>query len=186
MSDPEFLLLGDALWLEFVNTQAGPGRADAIPDPPAWLRWTTALRLEAPRHAADLEAAHRFREKLARLAESLAGRRGPSPSGVEAVNAELAAHPAHEQLVRVGGAWQLRAVSSRPPTALEAIARSAAETLATPSALVRACANPDCGLYLLDASTGQGRHWCSPARCGTTQRPERRRRSRLTPLVSDA
>lgn len=186
MSDPDFLLLGDALWLEFVNTQAGPGREDTIPDPPAWLRWTRALRLEAPRHAADLEATHRFREKLTRLAESLAAGRSPSPSGVEAVNAELAAHPAHEQLVRVGGAWQLRAASSRPPTALEAIARSAAETLATPSAVVRTCANVACGLYLLDASAGQGRHWCSLARCGTTARPERRRRSRPTPLVSDA
>ncbi len=41
MPDPEFLLLGDALWLEFVNTVATPsGVADAIPDAGAYLRWT--------------------------------------------------------------------------------------------------------------------------------------------------
>lgn len=186
MSDPEFLLLGDALWLEFVNTQAGPGRADAIPDPPAWLRWTKALRLESPRNAAALEEVHRFRERLARLAQSLTAGRNPAPSGVEAVNQQLAGTPGREQLVRVGGSWQIRFAPGRPPAALEAIARSAAETLATPVVVVRVCANPACGLYLLDASTGQGRRWCSVRRCGSSGRPERRRRSRLTPLVSDA
>jgi predicted RNA-binding Zn ribbon-like protein len=186
VSDPEFLLLGDALWLEFVNTQPGPNRRDALPDPQAWLRWTKALRVEPPANAAAWDDARQFRERLGRLAESLAARRNPAPAAVEAVNQRLAGLPGREQLVRVGGSWQVRYVPGRPPGALEAIARSAAETLAAPTAVVRLCANPACGLYLLDTSTGQGRRWCSPRRCGASGRPERRRRSRLTPILSDA
>ncbi len=184
MSDAEFLLLGDAHWLEFVNTQAGPGRPDALPNPQAYLRWTKALRLEAPDHGAAFDEAIRFRDQLDRLARALEGRGSPPGAALDAINQRLAALPGREHLVRVGGAWQIRFAPGRPPRALEAIARSAAETLASPVAMIRRCANPECGLFLVDETPHQSRRWCSPTRCGKLGRAERRRRSRPTPIVT--
>jgi predicted RNA-binding Zn ribbon-like protein len=186
MSDSEFLLLGDALWLELVNTLPGPNRADALPDAPAWLRFTKALRLEQPENGAVFQEAIGFREKLVRLAQALEGQRNPPGAAVDAVNERLSSLPGREQLVRVSGTWHLRFAPARPPSALEAIARSAADTLALPVALLRRCANPVCGLYLLDNTTNLSRRFCSPARCGKLGRTERRRRSRPTPIVNEA
>jgi predicted RNA-binding Zn ribbon-like protein len=187
MPDAEFLLLGDALWLEFVNTVAGPGREDALPDAQAYLHWTKAMRLASPGAAAAFEEVRRFREQLLAMARALgSSRRHPLASGIEAVNTHLASLTGREHLIRVGGAWRLRFAPARPPTALEAVARSVAETLANPVAVVRACANPECGLYLMDDSPNQTRRWCSPSRCGVRGRTERRRRSRPTPLVSES
>ena len=186
MSDAEFLLLGDALWLEFVNTIAGPNRADSLPDTVSYLRWTKALRLEPPERVAAFDEAIQFRDRLARLAQALQAQRHPPAAAVDAINLRLAPLPGREHLVRVGGHWQIRFAPGRPPSALEAIARSAAETLADPLALIRSCANPECGLFLLDDAAHQIRRWCSPARCGRMGRTERRRRSRPTPIISDA
>ena len=186
MSDVEFLLLGDALWLEFVNTIAGPERADSLPDGVAYLRWTKALRLDPPDRSAAFDEAIEFRTRLARLALALEAGRPPAGSAVEAINERLAVLPGRESLVRVGGHWKIGFAPGRPPSALEAIARSAAETLANPLAVIRSCANPGCGLFLLDDTAHQGRRWCSPARCGRLGRTERRRRTRLTPIVNEA
>jgi predicted RNA-binding Zn ribbon-like protein len=187
MPDPEFILLGDALWLEFVNTlMSRPGQLDALPDAAAWLRWTKAVRVEAPDRPGGFAEAREFRAQLAGLARALdAGGRLP-PSAIEAVNTRLAALDGREQLVRVGGAWRLRFAPGRLPSALEAVAQSAARTLAAPVATVRRCANPDCGLYLLDESPSQSRRWCSPSRCGQRGRIERRRGTRPpTPLLAE-
>ena len=104
---------------------------------------------------------------------------------VEAINERLASLEGRERLVRVGGAWKIRFAPSRQPTALEAIAHSVAETLANPLAIVRSCANAECGLYLIDDSPNQSRRWCSQSRCGARGRTERRRRSRPTPMVNE-
>ena len=46
MADPEFILLGDALWLDFVNTARGRGPVtDRLPDAAAYHRWTKATRI---------------------------------------------------------------------------------------------------------------------------------------------
>ena len=46
----------------------------------------------------------------------------------------------HHQLIRTGGAWQLRFAPARQPALLSAIAQSAAATLAEPLIYVRRCA----------------------------------------------
>ena len=187
MSDPEFLLLGDALWLEFVNTiHTPPGPRDTLPDPGAYHRWTKAVRLEPPADRAGFTEARAFRARLLALAHALDDGRSPPPSVVEAVNTRLAALDGREQLVRVGGSWRLRFQPARPPTALQAIALSAAQTLANPLVLVRHCANPDCAVYFVDESAQQSRRWCSPSRCGQRGRYERRRGTRPVPIVADA
>jgi predicted RNA-binding Zn ribbon-like protein len=184
MPDPEFLLLGDALWLEFVNTVATPtGGSDALPDSGAYLRWTKSVRVEPPGDSAAFEDALRFRVKLLNLARALDGGRNPPPAAIEAINSRLLTLEGRRQLVRIGGAWHLRFAPSRPPTALEAVALSAAETLANPLTIVRHCANPDCGLFFADESANQGRRWCSRSRCGQRGRIERRRGTRPAPLL---
>lgn len=185
MPDPEFLLLGDGLWLELVNTIGTLARPETLPDPAAYLRWTKAVRLPSPAAAKDFEEVLRFREQLLRLARALDGSRNPPAAVVAAINAQLSGWDGQEQLVRAGGSWRLEFAPARPPSGLEAIARSAAAALANPLAVVRACANPECGLFLLDESPNQGRRWCSPSRCGLRGRTERRRRTRLTPLVAE-
>ena len=47
MPDPEFILLGDAVWLDFVNTARGrsPNPPDRLTGPPAWHAWLDALQL---------------------------------------------------------------------------------------------------------------------------------------------
>jgi predicted RNA-binding Zn ribbon-like protein len=186
VSDSEFLLLGDALWLDFVNTAAvAPDGAEALPDPAAWLRWSKAVRVDAPAGAAVLDEALRFREQLRGLARALEARRNPPPSVIESINLRLASLEGREQLVRISGAWRFRFAPGRQPSALEAIAQSTAETLTNPLVTVRLCANAECGLYLLDDSPNQSRPWCSRSRCGLRGRIERRRATRRTPLVAE-
>ena len=186
MADPEFLLLGDALWLEFVNTaHTPPGPVDTLADPGAWLRWTKAVRVEPPTDRAGFTEARAFRTKLLGLARALDEGRSPSPGTIEAINARLGALNGREQLVRIGGSWRLRFQPARPPAALQAIAQSAAATLANPLVVVRHCANPECGLLFADESPQQSRRWCSRNRCGDRGRIERRRGSRPTPLLAE-
>lgn len=183
MPDAEFLLLGDALWLEFVNT-AGAGR-DTLPNPGAYHRWTKAVRVGS---AGDREAfaeAMSLRARLITLADALADRRTPPPSSIEAINRLLVVLEGREQLVRIGGHWRLAFGAARPPNALEAVAQSAAQTLANPLAVLRRCASPGCGLFFPDDSAHQSRRWCSRNRCGQQGRIERRRSNRITPIVVD-
>lgn len=183
MPDAEFLLLGDALWLEFVNT-AGAGR-DTLPDPGAYHRWTKAVRVESPGDAEAFAVAVALRSRLGGLAAALTEKRAPPPSSIEAINRLLVALDGREQLVRIGGRWRLQFGTARPPSAAQAVAQSAAQTLANPLAVVRRCANPECGLFFVDDSTNQSRRWCSRNRCGQRGRIERRRSNRITPIIGD-
>lgn len=186
MPDPEFLLLGDALWLEFVNTTGTPpGSNDVLSNPGAYLRWAKAVRVEAPPGSVAFQDALRFRNQLVGLAHALDLGRIPPASTVEAVNTRLVTLEGRQQLVRIGGTWRLRFGPNRPPTALEAIALSAAQTLANPVLAVRRCANPACKLYFADDSANQTRRWCSRTRCGQVGQIERRRTTRRAPMLSE-
>lgn len=186
MPDPEFLLLGDALWLEFANTAGTPpGSGDLLPDPGAYLRWAKSVRVEPPAGSAPFQEALRFRKQLVALANALDSGRNPPPSTVEAINTKLVTLEGRQQLLRIGGTWRLRFGPNRPPTALEAIALSAAQTLANPLIVIRRCANTACGLFFADESASQARRWCSRARCGQRGQIERRRTTRPAPMLSE-
>ncbi len=185
MPDLEFVLLGDALWLEFINTVAGPEGSDTLPDPAAYLRWTKAVRVEAPMNAVAFPEAVEFRGILLSMAKALATSRTPPPAAIAAVNGRLRRIDGREQLIRVGGSWQTRFVPARTLTALEAVARSAGNTLTSPVVAVRRCANPGCLLFFADASPNLSRRWCSRARCEQRGQIERRRIARPTPLLAD-
>jgi predicted RNA-binding Zn ribbon-like protein len=174
----EFTLLGDAVWLDFVNTARGrePAPADLLPDPAALERWTRTQCMDwSPNDGPCLEEALRFRERLTALAEALHAGLQPPAGAITAINEQLARNGGHHQLTRVSGEWQLRFAPARRPTLLQAIAASAASGLARPLLFVRRCAGLSCSLFFTDDTPNQGRRWCSAAVCGRQVTVERRR-----------
>lgn len=175
MVDAEFLLLGDALWLDFVNTARYLARTDTLPDLAAYHRWAKACRLHSDADAVLFGEVRRLRAHLTLLADALETH-APLPSAaLAAVNRCLGRREGCEQLVRESGRWQVRFEPHTVPRALTAIARSAALTLADPEARVARCRNTRCALRFLDTSPRHDRVWCSPARCGLAMTVDRRR-----------
>lgn len=173
--DAEFFLAADALWLDLVNTSRHEGRADRLGDLAAWHRWTRACQLPSGAGHEPLRRVHQVRTALAELAGALADGRHVPGGAIDMVNALLARLPGHEQLVREGGSWRLRFAPRDVSPALEAVARSAAATLAEAGAVVRRCSNPSCGRYFVDRTTAGTRHFCSELTCGQGRWADRRR-----------
>jgi predicted RNA-binding Zn ribbon-like protein len=176
MTHPEFTLLGDAVWLDFVNSSRGrtPSPPDLLPDPEAYSRWSLAQQLD-PADGAPFDLVRSFRDHLTAVAEALHAGLQPPGGAIAAINAQLARCTGSHQLTRIGGGWRLRFAPSRSMLALEAIARSAAATLADPATFVRKCAGGSCSLFFADDSPAQGRRWCDVNACGQGTRVERRR-----------
>jgi predicted RNA-binding Zn ribbon-like protein len=177
MPDPEFILLGDAFWLDFVNTARGRTQRppDLLPDPAAYHRWSKSEKLPSDVESVPFAEIIGFRRELTRMAQALsAGRQAPA-SAVAAINHRLAQGTGREQLVRTAGIWRLRFAPLRTAAALDAVAHSAAATLADRAKTVRQCAADPCSLFFVDGSTTQSRRWCSAAVCGGRGRIERRR-----------
>lgn len=177
MAHPEFTLLGDAVWLDFVNSARGRTQAppDLLPDAAAFTRWAHAQRLMQLDGGVPYPVIHEFRRQLTALAEALDNDLQPPAGPIAAINAMLAGSSGSHQLTRVGGAWRLRFAPARALAPLEAIARSAAVTLADPAVVVRRCTGETCSLFFADSSPNRSRRWCSAAICGTNLRVERRR-----------
>jgi len=177
MPGTEFILLGEAVWLDFINSARGrtPSPPDLLSDVAAFVRWTRSLRLDPGADRESLGPIHRFRTDLTALAEALHRGLGPPASAIAAVNGMLARSVGRHQLTRENGAWRLHFAPAQPLAALEAIARSAAQTLANSLVRVRCCAGSTCSLFLLDDTPSGSRRWCSPAECGREAWVERRR-----------
>jgi len=176
MSDPEFLLLGDAVWLDFVNTSRGRGpRLDRLPDAAAYHRWTKACKLRSDADARDFAVIRRFRNRLGVLAEALAADRPAPTACISLINGLLRTAGGRQQLTRQSGAWSVRFAPDGPPAALVAVAHSAATSLADPLLRVRQCAGAGCTLFFSDATAAKGRRWCVDDICGGGAWVERRR-----------
>jgi predicted RNA-binding Zn ribbon-like protein len=176
-TEPEFTLLGDALWLDFINTAQGRGGspADLLPDAAAFIRWTSAQSMDLNGGPPPLPLALQLRERLTALAEALDAGLQPPPASIIAINEQLALSGGCHQLTRVSGEWQLRFAPERRWGVLQAIAQSAAASLADSLRLIRRCAGEGCSLFFSDDSANQSRRWCSQATCGGQIRVERRR-----------
>lgn len=176
MPRDDFALLGDALWLDFVNSARGrtPAPPDLLPDSAAFVRWAGLHHLDAA-HAVAMPRVIGFRARLTELAETMRDGRRPPGGAIAAINEQLTQSMGSRQLVRVGGEWQLRFAPSRSLGALEAVAGSAAATLADGGIVVRQCAGDGCSLLFTDSSHDQRRIWCDAERCGKDARVERRR-----------
>ncbi|HWB40567.1 MAG TPA: CGNR zinc finger domain-containing protein [Gemmatimonadales bacterium] len=177
MAHPEFTLLGDAVWLDFVNSALGrtPSPPDLLPDAAAFGRWTHAQRLLQLDAGPPFETILDFRRQLTGLAEALSAALQPPAGAITAVNAVLAGCPGIHRLTRIAGEWRLQFAPSRALAPLEAIARSAAATLADRTVLIRRCAGESCSLFFADSSPNRSRRWCCPVTCGANLRVERRR-----------
>jgi predicted RNA-binding Zn ribbon-like protein len=177
MGHPEFTLLGDAVWLDFVNSARGrtPSPPDLLPDTAAFTRWAHAQRLMQLNGDTPYPVIQEFRHQLTVLAETLVGELQPPAGAIAAINAVLAGSAGSHRLTRIGGEWQLQFAPTRTLAPLEAIARSAAMTLADPAVVVRRCAGETCSLFFTDSSPSRSRRWCTAAICGTNLRVERRR-----------
>jgi predicted RNA-binding Zn ribbon-like protein len=180
MPDPEFILLGDALWLDFVNTARSRthDRVDRFHAPADYHRWTKAEKLASDADAIAFEDVLEARERLTALATSLATGRRPPSASVDALNHALGGMPGRAQITRSGGRWSMRLAPEDALRALEAVAWSAAVTLTDPAAAVRQCAGATCDLFFLDRTPGHTRRFCSASTCGQAARVERRRRPR--------
>ena len=178
MSESEFTLLGEAVWLDFVNTAQGrvSSPPDLLADAGAIGRWAKAQSLAwTDGNGVALDEVRGFRGRLTTLAEALNSDTQPPAGCIAAINEQLSRNGGSHQLTRVSGEWQLRFAPDRPPTMLEAIAQSAASALADPLLFVRRCAGEGCSLFFTDSSPNQGRRWCNAALCGRQVKVERRR-----------
>jgi predicted RNA-binding Zn ribbon-like protein len=179
MGPTPFVILGDAIWVDFVNTAHGTGPVvDRLVDYPAYVQWLRLERLpleDPPVAFADLLE---FRERLTALAKAVsAGRQAPATS-IHAINTILAESTGYHQLTRVQGSWRTVFSPVGTATPLDAIARSAATTLSDPKAVINQCSGPGCTLYFVDTSPSHSRRWCSSSTCGKQMRVERRRTTR--------
>lgn len=176
MADPEFILLGDALWLDFVNTALGrsPDAPDRLPDLASYHRWAKAEQLTSDADVVPFPRLMGLRRSLTTMASVLADGRPAPASAVEMLNEFLAQSPGYYQLIRAGGRWQIRSTPARPTAACDAIVLSAARGLDTEKR-IHQCAADGCSLYFSDDSPTQSRKWCSPEPCGARHRVERRR-----------
>ena len=148
---------------------------DLLPDDAAIARWADVQSLHSHHAPPLLTEALGLRQRLTALAEALDLGLQPPGGAIAAINQQLAHESGQHQLIRTGGAWQLRFAPARRPALLSAIAQSAAATLAEPLIYVRRCAGEGCSLFFTDDSPNQSRRWCNPAVCGREVRVERRR-----------
>jgi predicted RNA-binding Zn ribbon-like protein len=176
MPDPEFILLGDALWLDFVNTARGRGPVtDRLPDAAAYHRWAKATRIGSDADDTPFPTVRRFRARLIELANTLHGGASAPSAVVSSLNQLLDRAQGREQLTREGGAWRLRFGPAAVPEGLVAIAHSVATTLSDGSVDVHECAADDCTLFFAVPKGALDRRWCSLEPCGREARVERRR-----------
>jgi len=139
------------------------------------FRWVEAQRLHLHGERPSLAEALEFRAQLLALAEALDKGLQPPAGAIGAINAHLSREQGCNQLTRTGGEWEIRFAPARRPPVLQAIAQSAAATLADPLLFVRRCAGEGCSLFFTDNSPNQSRRWCNASVCGREVRVERRR-----------
>jgi predicted RNA-binding Zn ribbon-like protein len=160
-----------------VNTAQGrsPSPPDLLADEEAVIRWAEAQRIHLNGERPSLPDALELRRRLTALAEALDAGLQPPAGSIAAINSHLALEQGYHQLTRTGGEWQLRFAPLRQASILQAIAQSAAATLANPLLFVRRCAGQGCSLFFSDDTPTQSRRWCSASVCGREMRVERRR-----------
>ena len=134
----------------------------------------SAQLLSLPRYdpqsaASLLGKAQRLHECLRETFHTLLHKEALPPKWIEPINEVLRITEGHDELIQQNGKWGLEFVAREGGLdwLLAAVARSAAELVAEgPSARLRICSNPSCGLFFYDNSRTRRRRWCSMSRCG--------------------
>lgn len=178
-----FVFLGNAAWLDFVNTVIGAERpVELLRDPADLTRWGKAAGLlrdgEPPADAPALVAALAYRETLRAAARALSDGAEVPAAAVEQTRAWLGLHRIGLVLQRQGAGWRLCEVPENdgPLTLLSRIAADFARFLAdVPAPLLRQCGAADCVIYFHDTSKNHTRRWCSMETCGNRAKAAGRR-----------
>ena len=169
MAHPEFTLLGDAVWLDFVNTARGrtPHPPDLLPGRRRVHRWAHAQRLIDLNGGAPHPAVRELRGQLTALAEALDAGLQPPAGSIAAINDLLAGSTGSHQLTRVSGEWRLQfapRTAAGPAGSDRPLGRAHP---GRPAGAVRRCAGETCSLFFADSSPNHSRRWCAAA-CGPT------------------
>ena len=187
----EFLFVGNAGWIDFVNTSLDDD-LEFLPNFESLLAWSTAAKLidgaakraivkAASSHARDraLREARALRGELRRAADRILCGENPRPAAIARVNELLREHPRIIQLRRSSSdGWQTVADDAvcGPLLPLAAVAEDFAEFLATADlSLLRRCEKDPCRVLFYDTSRNHARRWCSMQLCGNRTKVARHR-----------
>lgn len=186
-----FLLIANALWLDFVNTEiAVEGEPvdllQSEADLRAWLAQAGVLGAGEPPDVTLLPRALELRAFLRSLAGQLSQGLPISAEAAETLNGWLRSRRGSLQLQRRDEGWELGFQSEDAPgaDALFPLVQSAADLLSAGDwHLVRRCEGPKCILFFYDTSKNHKRRWCRMEGCGNRHKAavhyRRQRRSEV-------
>jgi predicted RNA-binding Zn ribbon-like protein len=178
-----FLFVGNAIWLDFVNTALCDGgkNIELLTTFDDLLRWSRQANLidaaqertfaSAIKRTRDraFEEALALRSDLQKGAVDMANGRPPKPALLARINSLLHEHPSALTLTTKAGRWQLsqepKVAGPQTPAALIAEDFARFLTVFEP-ALLRKCAGESCQVYFYDTSKNHTRRWCSMEYCG--------------------
>jgi len=199
-SVPEFVFLGDRLWLDFVNTDDarradGVRRVDALRDFDLFIDWLHAAAvLDAERAAgirrrafqqpagaaAALVDARRVRSALRALAERGAQSGKARSDALAEINRILGRSAGTRRVeARPDGTYARTFVTVGDAFAglMIPVVDSAADSLiAGELARVHRCSDPRCPHVFIDTTKNGRRRWCDMATCGNRAKAARHRR----------
>lgn len=178
-----FIFLGNALWLDFVNTQIIDGEfIDLIGKDGAFLQWAKTADLQddaadAATFNAALTEAQAFRAQLRAAADGLAAGTALNPAFIADINRRMAEHPVATVLETSGSGWATSAkpVTTGPQSVLAEIASDFARFVTDEATNVRHCSNERCCIVFYDTSKNHTRRWCSMETCGNRAKAAGRR-----------
>lgn len=162
-----------------------PAPRELLNSPEDVSRWLVAAGMADARPAAtdkDLATAHRLREAIYTLANSLHGLPGDAAAARDTLNG-IAAEPAAVPVLQADGGVRLVGTAAN---LLATLARDAVHMFGGDEAgRIRQCRSPTCTLYFVDDSRKGDRRWCSMSACGNkakiqTFRARRRREADLS------
>ncbi|MBP0934648.1 CGNR zinc finger domain-containing protein [Streptomyces goshikiensis] len=171
-----FPLIGEPLALDLLNTRPA-GAGDLIAGPVGLGEWLAAQAGRvAPLDgvgAAEVAAVHAVREAAGPALAAVRRGERPPAGALRALNAAMAAAPAHRELVWGEGLAAPERRAAAPALRLAAeLAEAVAELLTDPRVgEVRECEGADCVLLFLPANPR--RRWCVASACGNRARVAR-------------
>lgn len=187
-----FLFIAERLWLDFVNSDHGLHRFDALRDFDTMARWMeaaevldseriTQLRRRAIQQPAGASAAlldaRRVRGALRVMAERGAGSATARQEGIAEINRVLGRSAGTRRIETRDDGSCVRTfipVGDAFAGLVMAIVESAADTLVfNELARVRRCANPKCTRVFYDSSKNARRRWCDMMTCGNRAKAQR-------------
>jgi len=181
----KFSLIGNNLFLDFVNTQkVRDGQAfETLESCADFVAWTVAVRLLEIEQAEvllekwsdeistnkSLQETVKFRNLLRELAENIADRKEVSDETIKVINTRLKKQSGFTEIEKGENGFEKRFHFdlSEPAKLLQPIAESAADFLCYANfEYLRKCESSSCVLYFYDTTKNHKRRWCSMKACG--------------------